>query len=158
MKPEVSKMGNIFNPDFKDFLQSLNNNNVEYLLVGGYAVILHGYARTTGDMDIWVNRTSANYQNILAAFLEFKMPVFDMTEENFLNHLDWDVFRYGRKPVAIDIMTKMGGLDFNECYRMRTEHYVDGLLIKLVHYSDLIKAKKAAGRFKDLDDLEKLEG
>ena len=149
-------MGNIFNTDFRDFMQALNNNDVEYMLVGGYAVILHGYSRTTGDMDIWVNRTGANYKKLLSAFKEFKMPVFDMTEENFLNHLDWDVFRYGRKPVAIDIMTKMGGLDFNECYKLRKEHNDDGLLIKLVHYNDLIKAKKAAGRHKDLDDLEKL--
>jgi hypothetical protein len=149
-------MGNIFNTDFRDFIQALNNNDVEYLLVGGYAVILHGYSRTTGDMDIWVNRTGTNYKKLLSAFKEFKMPVFDMTEENFLNHLDWDVFRYGRKPVAIDIMTKMGGLNFNECYKLKKEHNDEGLLIKLVHYNDLIKAKKAAGRHKDLDDLEKL--
>jgi predicted nucleotidyltransferase len=150
-------MGNIFNTDFRDFIQALNNNKVEYLLVGGYAVILHGYSRTTGDMDIWVNRTSANYQKLLSAFNEFKMPAFDMTEENFLNHLDWDVFRYGRKPVAIDIMTKMGGLNFDECYATSKEYNDDGLIIKLVHYDDLIKAKKAAGRHKDLNDLENLE-
>ena len=53
-------MGNIFNNDFQDFISALNNNNVEYLLVGGYSVILHGHSRTTGDMDIWVNRTSEN--------------------------------------------------------------------------------------------------
>ena len=68
-------------------------------------------------MDIWVNRTSINYKKIVQAFYEFKMPVFDMTEENFLQHTEWDVFRFGRKPVAIDIMTKMGGLDFNSCYQ-----------------------------------------
>jgi hypothetical protein len=150
-------MGNIFNTDFRDFIQALNNNDVDYMLVGGYAVILHGYSRTTGDMDIWVNRTSDNYIKLIAAFNEFKMPVFDMTEENFLNHLDWDVFRYGRKPVAIDIMTKMGGLNFNECYEMCKEYNDEGLLIKLVHYNDLIKAKKASGRHKDLNDLENLE-
>lgn len=150
-------MGNIFNPDFRDFILALNNNDVEYLLVGGYAVILHGYSRTTGDMDIWVNRTSTNYNKLMAAFKDFKMPVFDMTEENFLSHRGWDVFRYGRKPVAIDIMTKMGDLDFNECYSIRKEYNDDDLLIKLVHYNDLIKAKKAAGRHKDLNDLENLE-
>lgn len=156
MKPEIYKMGNIFNPDFRDFLQALNNSNVEYLLVGGYAVILYGYSRTTGDMDIWVNRTTINYKKIVQAFYEFKMPVFDMTEENFLQHTEWDVFRFGRKPVAIDIMTKMGGLDFNSCYQMAQQYIDDGLIIKLVHYNDLIKAKQAAGRFKDLNDLENL--
>ena len=149
-------MGNIFNQDFRDFLQALNNNDVEYLLVGGYAVILHGYPRTTGDMDIWVNRTTNNYKKLVTAFYEFKMPIFDMTEENFIQHQNWDVFRFGRKPVAIYIMTKMGGLNFEECY-LAAQHYDDdGLIIKLVHYNDLIKAKKAAGRFKDLNDLENL--
>jgi len=56
-------MGNIFNQDFQDFINSLNKFNVDYLLVGGYAVILRGYNRTTGDMDIWVNKTQENYKN-----------------------------------------------------------------------------------------------
>lgn len=149
-------MGNIFNQDFRDFLQALNNNDVEYLLVGGYAVILHGYSRTTGDMDIWVNKTKLNYRKLFNAFNEFKMPVFDMTEENFLYHKEWDVFRFGRNPVAIDIMTKMGGLNFEDCYKIAQQYIDDDLIIKLVHYNDLVKAKKAAGRFKDLNDLENL--
>lgn len=151
-------MGNIFNNDFREFLAALNNNNVEYLLVGGYAVILHGYPRATGDMDIWVNRTKENYQKLLAAFAEFRMPIFDMTEERFLNHPEIDVFRFGRKPVAIDIMTKMSHLDFQECYPLATEYNDDGLKIKVVHYNNLIQAKKAAGRYKDLNDIEQLGG
>ena len=79
-------MSTILNPDFKDFLQELNNKNVEYILVGGYAVILHGYNRTTGDIDIWVNCTEKNYQNLLKAFFDFGMPVFDMTLDNFLGN------------------------------------------------------------------------
>jgi hypothetical protein len=79
-------MANLFNTDFRDFLSALNKDNVRYLLVGGYSVILHGYARTTGDMDIWVERTKENYQCIKKAFNRFGMPVFDMTEENFLEH------------------------------------------------------------------------
>ena len=61
-------MGNIFDSDFRDFIQSLNDHNVDYLLVGGYAVILHGYRRTTGDLDIWVNRTKENYKNYRVHF------------------------------------------------------------------------------------------
>jgi len=91
-------MGNILNPDFKDFIQAFNNNEVEYILVGGYAVIIHGYNRTTGDMDIWVNQTKDNYKKILRAFFEFGMPTFDMTEENFLNNEDFDVFSFGVPP------------------------------------------------------------
>ena len=60
-------MGNIFNNDFRDFI-ALNNNTVEYILVGGYSVILHGYVRTTGDMDIWVNKTEDNFRKLENAF------------------------------------------------------------------------------------------
>ena len=58
-------MGNIFNSDFRDFIAALNNNQVRYILVGGYSVILHGYSRTTGDMDLWVERTKENYLKII---------------------------------------------------------------------------------------------
>lgn len=73
-------MSNILNEDFKDFIKAFDENDVEYILVGGYAVIMHGYNRTTGDMDIWVNRTKENYQKVVTAFMDFGMPVFDMTE------------------------------------------------------------------------------
>jgi hypothetical protein len=64
-------MGNIFNEDFRDFIKCFNDYNVKYILVGGYSVILHGYSRTTGDMDIWVERTAENYNNIKIAFSHF---------------------------------------------------------------------------------------
>ena len=88
-------MGNIFNDDFRDFIRQLNNHEVRYILVGGYSVILHGYSRTTGDMDIWVDRTPENYKKIKGAFFDFGMPVFDMTEENFLNNPEMEVFSFG---------------------------------------------------------------
>lgn len=88
------------------------------MLVGGYAVIFHGHARTTGDRDIWVDCTSENYRSLTKAFAEFRMSLFDMTEENFLQKEKVDVFRFGRKPVAIDIMTKMADLDFNLCLKI----------------------------------------
>jgi hypothetical protein len=149
-------MGNIFNEDFRDFIKALNNQNVEYILVGGFSVILNGYSRTTGDMDIWVKRDSFNYQRIVDAFKEFGMPVFDMTEENFLNHPNWDVFTFGLPPSAIDIMVSLKGLDFKECYKRATFFDEDGLQIRTLYISDLIEAKKASGRPKDLNDLENL--
>jgi len=149
-------MGNIFNADFKDFIQALNDNDVDYILVGGFAVILHGHSRVTGDMDIWVNRTEENYKKLMKAFYQFQMPAFDMTKENFLNHEDWDVFKFGRKPVAIDIMTKVKGLDFDECFKLSKIFEVESLSIRTLHLNNLIQAKKEAGRLKDLDDIEQL--
>lgn len=149
-------MGNIFNEDFRDFLNALNNNDVRYILVGGFSVILHGYSRTTGDMDIWVERTEENYSNIRLAFEEFGMPVFDMTEENFLHHQNWDVFTFGNPPSAIDMMIAVKGLDFTETFNNAVVFEDDELSIRTIHKDDLIKAKKSAGRAKDLDDLENL--
>ena len=149
-------MGNIFNDDFREFISALNKADVRYILVGGYSVILHGYSRTTGDMDVWVDRTKENYCKIKQAFLNFGMPVFDMTEENFLLHPDWEVFTFGRPPSSIDVMISVKGLSFNECFEQSIFFDESGLMIRTIHINDLIQAKKAAGRSKDNDDLENL--
>ncbi len=149
-------MANLFNPDFKDFLQALNKSNVDYILVGGYAVILYGYERVTADMDIWVESTSQNYKKLEHAFHAFGMPMFDMSLQNFLDVERWDVFRFGRKPVAIDIMTKVKGLSFEEAFKESNIKIIDDIPVRLIHYHHLIATKKQAGRSKDLNDLENL--
>lgn len=150
-------MGNIFNSDFRDFIMALNKNAVNYILVGGYSVILHGYSRTTGDMDIWVERSDENYSKIIKAFEDFGMPVFDMTKENFLDHPIWDVFTFGIPPVAIDVMIKIDGFNFEEVFE-RSVILNDGdLVVRVIHKNDLIAAKLKANRFKDMDDVENLK-
>lgn len=149
-------MGNVFNEDFRDFIKSLNDCEVRYMLVGGFSVILHGYPRTTGDMDIWVDRTYDNYLRIKKAFHQFGMSVFDMTDSNFLSHPNWDVFSFGIPPVAIDLMIAVKGLDFESCYKNSVIFEDDGLSIRTIHKNNLIEAKKISGRPKDLDDLENL--
>lgn len=149
-------MGNIFNDDFRDFIQAMNNHEVEYILVGGYAVILHGYRRVTGDMDIWVKRTKDNYVKIALAFAEFHLPLFDMTEQKFLEVETTDVFSYGRPPVSIDIITELKGVQFDDAFAHAQIFNENGLMIRFLHLDNLIQAKKAAGRHKDLDDIEKL--
>jgi predicted nucleotidyltransferase len=150
-------MGNIFNPDFRDFITALNRNQVRYILVGGYSVILYGYSRTTGDLDLWVERTEENYLKIRKSFQEFGMPVFDMTEENFLHHPLWDVFTFGVPPVAIDLMISLEGFNFEEIYSRAILFKDEDLEIRVIHKNDLIATKQKAGRSKDLDDLENLQ-
>ncbi|MBK7883894.1 MAG: hypothetical protein IPJ81_08860 [Chitinophagaceae bacterium] len=149
---------NIFNEDFRDCIKALNENNVEYLLVGGYAVILHGYRRTTGDLDIWVNTTPKNLIQLRKAFLQFGLPATELTEYNFLQNEAIDVFSFGRPPVGIDIMKKVKGCDFATAYNLSKEYIENGLPIRFIHLNTLLEAKKASGRFKDLDDIEKLSG
>lgn len=143
----------LFNEDFKEFIIALNSCDVEYLLVGGFAVILYGYARTTGDMDIWVNPTAENYKKLRRAFELFGLPVFDMNEAVFLDTVNNDVFTFGRPPVCIEILTKVKGLDFEVAYKNANPTEVGSLTVKVLGKDDLINAKRAAGRLKDQDDL-----
>ena len=107
-------------------------------------------------MDIWVEKTRSNYDQLVKAFYEFGMPTFDMTPENFLDNVDFDVFTFGRQPVAIDIITAIKGLDFGTTYNHAEDVEVEGMVIRLIHYNDLLIAKQAAGRPKDVNDLANL--
>ena len=149
-------MNNIFNQDFQDFINALNNTKVKYILVGGYSVILHGYSRNTGDLDLWVQKTKKNYNRLKHAFQEFGMPIYDMTESAFLSNPDLDVFTFGRPPISIDIMTAVKGLEFNLAFEEAEFREVEGLKIRLISYQDLITSKKAANRPKDINDIEQL--
>ena len=126
------------------------------MVVGGYAVIIHGYQRTTGDINIWMNKTENNYSKLKAAFHQFGMPLFDMTQFNFLNNEDIDVFTFGVPPVSIDIMTELKGLTFEECQKQAVKETVDGLTINVISFENLITAKKASNRPKDQDDIDQL--
>lgn len=148
-------MGNIFNDDFRDFILALNEAQVEYVLLGGYAVNLHGYRRSTGDMDIWVKPTNINYARIVKAFTIFGLPTNAIAENDFLS-LDFDVFSFGQSPVSIDIMTQCKGLEFDTTYTSASWVNVEGLDVKLISLNNLIEAKKISNRYRDLDDIDHL--
>jgi hypothetical protein len=148
-------MADLFNEHFRDFINALNNQKVDYVLVGGMAVILHGYVRGTGDMDVWVNKTKENYSKLKNAFQEFGMPVFDMTEEKFLSN-EFDVWSFGVSPVKIEVMTAVKGLQFDETFKMAQYYTENKLQVRFIHLNHLIQAKRASGRYRDLDDIEQL--
>lgn len=147
---------NVFNEDFKGFIESLNKFGVEYILIGGYAVILHGYYRTTGDLDIWVNPTEVNYKKLIKAFSFFGFPTDVIDLKRFLNSEAYNVFTFGRPPMAIDIVTSIQGVNFKDAIQNVKNIEVQGLSVSLLGMSDLILTKKASNRYKDLDDLENL--
>ncbi len=148
-------MVNIFNDDFIDFITCFNKHKVEYILVGGMAVILNGYVRTTGDMDVWVRKTPANYKLIAKAFHDFGMPLFDMTEEKFLGD-EFDVWSFGRDPSRIDLMTSVKGLEFDKAFNIAQHYTESNIPIRFLHVTSLIEAKQASGRHRDIDDIEQL--
>ena len=146
----------MFNADFRDFIEALRRHGVRYVLVKGYSVILHGYSRITGDLDIWVEKSAGNYDRLARAFHDFGMPTFDITADNFLHNPAFDVFTFGRLLVAIDIITRLKGLEFVEAFAQAADTEVEGLSSHLIHYQHLLQAKRAAGRPRDQNDLDNL--
>ena len=141
--------------DFSDFIRALNKHEVDYMVVGGFAVIIHGYNRTTGDLDVWVRQSRENYTKLIAAFKDFGMPLNALDEEDFLNNTK-DVYTFGRVPVCIEILTAVKGLTFEESFPHSSKLPIDGVPLNVIDVRDLIKAKKASGRLQDKLDIEKL--
>jgi hypothetical protein len=144
----------ILPPDFKDFLRSLGESGVEYLLVGGYAVGYHGYVRATADLDIWVARTPENARRVVAALKQFGMDVPGLSEALFLE--ESNVVRMGVPPFRIEVLTSVSGVEFADCYKDRIETVLDGVTVCVIDLAHLKTNKQASGRAKDLADLEQL--
>jgi hypothetical protein len=141
-------------PDFREFLKLLNAHQVEYLLIGGYAVAYHGYPRATADMDIWIAVHSQNAERIVTALKEFGFDLPELSPALFLR--EGQMIRMGVPPVRIDIATTISGVNFAECYAARVVDVLDEVDVNLISLPHLKANKKAAGRHKDLDDLENL--
>jgi hypothetical protein len=147
-------MPNLFNKDFLDFLQLLDKYNVDFLLVGGYAVILHGYARSTGDMDLWVNQNEENYSKLKKVYEEFGAPIFSL-EEFFSDK--FDVWSMGVEPRKIEVLTKVSGLNFIESKSHCDWINEKDFKVPYIDFEDLMKNKLASGRLKDLLDYQQLK-
>lgn len=145
----------MFNQDFKEFIESLNANQVRYLVVGGYAVALHGHPRYTKDLDIWVERSRENAQALLQALAQFGMGSLGLTEEDFIE--PDQVVQLGYPPNRIDILVMVSGIEFADCYPQRVKISLDGVDVNFIDLANLKKNKKASGRMQDLADLENLE-
>ena len=141
-------------PDFKEFLKLLSESRVEYLLVGGYAVGYHGYPRATADMDVWVSMRPANARKIVAALKRFGFDVPRLSSALFLK--EDKIVRLGVPPLRIEIITTLSGVDFEACYAARVVDQLDGVEVSLIGLEHLKRNKQAAGRHKDLDELEHL--
>ena len=145
----------MLNPDFKEFIASLNDNNVRYLVVGGYAVALHGHPRFTKDLDVWVDCSQANASAIVKALAQFGMGSLGLTENDFL--MPDQVIQLGYPPNRIDLLLSISGVKFSDCYNKRVVVELDQILVNFIDLEHLKQNKKAAGRYQDLADLENLQ-
>lgn len=147
-------MAKLLPVDFREFLKLCNQKRVRYLLIGGYAVGYYGYPRATADMDVWVERSPQNAAKMVAVLRAFGFDVPELNDELFLE--EGHVVRMGRPPLRLEIVNDISGVTFAECYPLRQRATIDGIRVDVISLEDLKVNKSAAGRAKDLDDLEHL--
>lgn len=147
--------GAMLNLDFKEFIQSLNDNQVRYLVVGGYAVALHGYPRYTKDIDIWIDITPENAIRMVQAINQFGFGSLALKEQDFLE--TDTIIQLGYPPRRVDLLTTLLGVDFDDCYSVKVMVDIDGVPVNFIDLENLKKNKRATGRTQDMADIEYLE-
>ncbi len=142
------------NRDYNDILSALSAEGAEFLIVGAYALGVHGIPRATGDIDIWVRPTPENAGRVMRALKRFGAALLDLTEED-LAAAD-TVFQMGVAPSRIDVMTGISGVTFAQAWPCRVTVAIEGLTVPVIGRDELLRNKAASGRPKDLADLAAL--
>ena len=145
----------MLNKDYKEMLQLLLEEQVDFILVGAYALAAHGYPRATGDIDIWVRAEEINSINIYRALERFGAPVDQITVNDFAN--EGIVFQIGVTPRRIDIITHLDGVSFGEADEDKVIVKVEGLKLPILSFDKLIKNKLSTGRERDELDVKLLQ-
>ena len=143
--------------DFTDLLIELCEANAEFLLVGGWAVILYGHVRATDDMDIFVRPSTTNSERVFAALEAFGAPLraHAVAPAHFAR--EGHAYRFGVAPLKVEVLTKISGVSFDDALQGSKTFELDGYQIPYIGKRALIANKKSAGRHKDLADVEELE-
>jgi hypothetical protein len=145
----------LLNPDYRDMLSAFSDERVEYLLVGAYALAVHGLPRATGDLDLWIRPSPENARRVWLALARFGAPLHDLRQEDF--HTSGMVFQIGVTPCRIDILTAIDGVDFDEAWPNRIDVEVEGLKVTTIGREELIKNKRITARPQDVADVARLE-
>ena len=145
----------MLNSDYKDMLQVLLDNGVKFLLVGAYAMGVHGYPRATGDIDIWIEPSAENSERVYRSMASFGAPLHEIDEATFAT--PGIVFQIGVAPRRIDIITAISGVEFDDAYQQRQIVEIEDLSISILSLDDLIRNKRATGRDKDRLDADQLD-
>jgi hypothetical protein len=140
--------------DFEELLKLLEEQKVEYLIVGGYAVAFHGYPRFTKDIDIFYRRSSENIKKLQTALIKFGFPSHELPEELFQSKEN--VITFGIEPVRVDIISEIDGVDFDQAWGKRVRGSYGEAEVNFISRIDLIKNKKSTSRLQDKADAEKL--
>ena len=145
----------MLSPDFKEFIELLNAHNVQYLIVGGYALAFHGHPRYTKDIDVWIATNPENALRMLNVLKDFGFASLSLSQQDFLEQDN--IIKIGFPPNRIDILTSVDGIQFADSVSESSIIKVDGIAIHLIGIHKLIENKTASGRLQDLADVEKLQ-
>ena len=143
--------------DFKELLSAFNAHSVKYLVVGGYAVSYHAQPRATKDLDIFIKADPANAEATYKALAYFGAPLANINTADLADPQKF--IRFGQPPIAIDILSGIDGVDFDQAWERRVNGLIDpqsGLTVFIISREDLIASKLAAGRMRDLADVEEI--
>jgi len=147
----------ILEPVFISVIEKLIHNEVEFLMIGGYAVNYHGYGRYTGDIDFWINPNDQNKERFLTVFGELCK---NKNAVETVKHYDFNqaqVFSLGEPPIQIDFLTQVNLVDFEDAWKEKVFFQVKDIKVPVVNYYHLITMKFNTGRTKDKLDLEQLQ-
>jgi len=142
------------NQDFADLLRAFVDAEVRFLVVGAYALAVHGRPRGTGDIDVWVDATPGNAKRVMQALAAFGAPMSELTESDFARQ--GVTYQMGVPPGRIDVLTELTGITFDEAWPERTSGVFAGLEVGVIGLAAFVKNKRATGRLKDLADIEGL--
>jgi hypothetical protein len=142
------------NQDFLDLLRAFVDGDVRFLVVGAYALAVHGRPRATGDLDLWVDATPENAAKVVSALENFGAPTSQVHIDDFSR--PGIVFQMGLPPLRIDVLTELSGLTFEEAWSSRTQAAFGPVIAPVIGRDAFIKNKRATGRAKDLGDIEAL--
>ena len=148
---------NIFTESHQELLKLLIKHQVNFLLIGGYAVIYYGYKRTTGDMDLWLEPSNENKLKLITVLEEFK---FDKDGIKHISQLDFTknlAFHFWEEPERVDCLTRISNVDFDDAFKQKTIANIEGISVPFIQYKHLIMSKMTTNRLKDKSDIEELQ-
>jgi hypothetical protein len=143
------------NQDFVDLLRAFVAAEVRFLVVGAYALALHGRPRATGDLDLWVEATPQNAERIMRALAVFGAPLTEISAADFAQ--EGVTYQIGVPPGRIDLLTELTGLTFADAWSGRLQKPFGDVQVDFIGRAAFIRNKRATGRPKDLGDIEGME-
>jgi len=148
---------NIFIEKHQEFIKLLTSAKVDFILIGGYAVIYYGYKRTTGDMDVWLKPDNANKNKLIPVLRELGFNNKGISHIEALDFTKHTAFHFWKEPERIDCLTHISGVSFEEADMQKVITDVEGISVPFIHYNHLILSKITTDRLKDKADIEELQ-